>query len=138
MASVNKSIIVGNLGADPELRYTPSGQAVCDFRIATSESFKTKAGEERTVTEWHSVVVWGKQAENCSKYLSKGRQVYVEGKLRTRSWERDGQKHYKTEIIAQIVQFLGSAPKKAEATEAPQVSEVPDAVAEESLEAHLG
>jgi len=115
MASVNKCILIGNLGADPELRYTPGGQAVCDLRLATSDTFTTKAGEKRTVTEWHKVVVWGKQAENCSKYLSKGRQTYVEGRIKTRTWEdREGVKHYFTEIVAQVVQFLGAAPKKEE------------------------
>jgi single-strand DNA-binding protein len=112
MASVNKVILVGNLGNDPELRYTPGGQAVCDLRIATTESFTGRDGEKKENTEWHSVVVWGKQAENCSKYLSKGRQAYVEGRLRTRTWDdkETGKKNYKTEIVAQIVQFLGGAP----------------------------
>ena len=112
MASVNKVILVGNLGNDPELRYTPGGQAVCDLRIATTESFTGRDGEKKENTEWHTVVVWGKQAENCSKYLSKGRQAYVEGRLRTRTWDdkETGKKNYKTEIVAQIVQFLGGAP----------------------------
>src|SRR5512137_41597 len=116
MASVNKVILVGNLGNDPELRYTPGGQAVCDLRIATTESFTGRDGEKKENTEWHTVVVWSKQAENCSKYLSKGRQVYVEGRLRTRSWDdKDtGKKNYKTEIVAQIVQFLGSAGERGE------------------------
>jgi single-strand DNA-binding protein len=116
MASVNKVILVGNLGNDPELRYTPGGQAVCDLRIATTESFTNKAGEKQENTEWHTVVVWNKQAENCSKYLSKGRQVYVEGRLRTRTWDdkETGKKNYKTEIVAQIVQFLGGAGDRGE------------------------
>jgi single-strand DNA-binding protein len=116
MASVNKVILVGNLGNDPELRYTPGGQAVCDLRIATTESFTNKAGEKQENTEWHTVVVWNKQAENCSKYLSKGRQVYVEGRLRTRNWDdkETGKKQYKTEIVAQIVQFLGGAGERGE------------------------
>jgi single-strand DNA-binding protein len=108
MASINKVIVIGNLGADPELRYTPGGQAVCDLRIATTEQWTDKSGERKEQTEWHRVVVWGKQAENCSQYLAKGRQVYVEGRLRTRQWEdKDGQKRYTTEIVAQTVQFLG-------------------------------
>ena len=109
MASVNKVILVGNLGNDPELRYTPGGQAVCDLRIATTDSFTGRDGEKKENTEWHTVVVWSKQAENCSKYLSKGRQVYVEGRLRTRTWDdkETGKKQYKTEIVAQVVQFLG-------------------------------
>lgn len=107
MASVNKAIIVGNLGADPELRHTPSGQAVCELRVATSSSW-TKNGEKHEQTEWHRVVVWGKQAEAAAKYLGKGRQVYVEGRIQTRSWDdKDGNKKYMTEIIASDVQFLG-------------------------------
>jgi single-strand DNA-binding protein len=108
MASVNKVILVGNLGKDPELRYTPGGQPVCDLRIATTDSYSGKDGERKETTEWHTVVVWGKQAENCSQYLSKGRQVYVEGRLRTRSWDdKEGKKRYATEIVANTVQFLG-------------------------------
>src|ERR1051325_4567792 len=108
MASINKVIVIGNLGADPELRYTPGGQAVCDLRVATTEQWTDKSGERKEQTEWHRVVVWGKQAENCSQYLSKGRQVYVEGRLRTRQWDdKDGNKRYTTEIVAQTVQFLG-------------------------------
>lgn len=104
---VNKAIIIGNLGADPELRYTQSGQAVANFRIATNERWTDKEGATQERTEWHRVVVWGRQAENCEKYLSKGRQVYVEGRMQTRDWEdRDGNKRYTTEIVAQTVQFL--------------------------------
>ena len=108
-ASVNKVILVGRLGADPEIRYTPNGQAVATLRLATNEwSGSGESREERT--EWHRVVVWGKLAERCSEYLKKGRQVYAEGRLRTRSWEdRDGNKRYTTEIVANTVQFLGSA-----------------------------
>ena len=105
--AVNKVIIVGNLGADPELRYTQGGQAVANFRVATNEKWTNKEGEGQERTEWHRIVVWGRQAENCEKYLSKGRQVYVEGRLQTREWEdRDGNKRYTTEIVAQNVQFL--------------------------------
>ena len=109
MASgVNKVILVGNLGNDPELRSTPSGASVCEFRVATNESWTDRNGQRQDRTEWHRVVVWGKRAEICSKYLSKGRQVYLEGRLRTRSWEdKDGNKRYTTEIIANDVQFLG-------------------------------
>ena len=110
MAGINKVIIVGNLGKDPELRHTPQGQAVCNFSIATSESWNDKAGQKQERTEWHRVVVWGKLGELCSKYLQKGRQVYVEGKLQTRAWDdKDGQKRYTTEVVANTVQFLGSA-----------------------------
>ncbi len=105
---VNTVILVGNLGADPDMRYTPSGQGVCELRLATSESWNDKNGQRQERTEWHRVVVWGKRAEICSKYLSKGRQVYVEGRIQTRSYDdKDGNKRYITEIIAADVQFLG-------------------------------
>jgi single-strand DNA-binding protein len=107
-ASVNKAIILGNLGAKPELKYLPSGQAVCEIRIATNERFKDKGGAEQERTEWHRVVAWGKTAEHCAKYLDKGRSVYVEGRIQTRSWDdKDGNKKYATEIVANTVQFLG-------------------------------
>src|SRR5690606_30979138 len=109
MASgVNKVILVGHLGADPELRYTQSCSGVCGLRVATNESWTDRSGQRQERTERHRVAGWGKQAENCSKCLSKGRQVYVEGRLRTRSWDdRDGNKRYTTEIIANDIQFLG-------------------------------
>jgi len=108
MGSVNKVILVGNLGADPELKYTPSSRAVSNFRIATTEVFKDKAGQRQEKTEWHRITVWGDQAENCAKYLQKGRSVYVEGRLQTRSYEKDGQKHYATDVVAERVVFLGA------------------------------
>ena len=105
---VNKVILVGYLGADPDMRYTPSGQGVCELRLATSESWNDKNGQRQERTEWHRVVVWGKRAEVCSKYLSKGRQVYVEGRIQTRTYDdKEGVKKYMTEIIAADVQFLG-------------------------------
>jgi single-strand DNA-binding protein len=105
---VNKVILVGNLGSDPELKHTPGGDAVCEFSIATNESWTDKAGQKQERTEWHSIVVWGKRGEVSAKYLSKGRQCYIEGRLRTRSWEdKEGNKRYKTEIVASDVQFLG-------------------------------
>ena len=105
---VNKVILVGNLGADPDMRYTPSGAGVCELRLATNESWTDKTGQKQERTEWHRIVVWGKRGEVCGKYLSKGRQVFVEGRLRTRSWEdKDNNKRYTTEIIANDVQFLG-------------------------------
>jgi single-strand DNA-binding protein len=109
MASgVNKVILVGNLGADPEMRYTKGGAGVCELRLATNESWTDKNGQKQDRTEWHRIVVWGKRAELCAKYLSKGRQVYVEGRLQTRSWDdKDGNKRYTTEIIANDIQFLG-------------------------------
>jgi single-strand DNA-binding protein len=108
MGSVNKVILVGNLGADPELKYTPSNRALCNLRIATTDVFKDKSGQRQEKTEWHRVTVWGDQAENCSKYLAKGRSVYVEGRLQTRSYDKEGQKHYATDIVADRVVFLGS------------------------------
>ncbi len=105
---VNKVILVGNLGSDPEMRYTPSGQGVCEFRVATNESWNDKNGQRQERTEWHRIVVWGKRAEVCSKYLSKGRSVYVEGRIQTRTYDdKEGNKRYITEIVAQDVQFLG-------------------------------
>ena len=105
---VNKVILIGNLGADPELRYTSGGSAVADLRLATSRKYTTKDGTAKEDTQWHRIVVWGKQAEHCKEYLSKGRQVYVEGRLQTRQWEdRDGNKRYTTEVVAERVQFLG-------------------------------
>jgi single-strand DNA-binding protein len=108
MASINKVILIGNLGADPELRYTSAGTPVADLRLATSRKFKSRDGGLQEDTQWHRVVVWSKQAENCKEYLSKGSQVYVEGRLQTRQWEdRDGNKRYTTEVVAETVQFLG-------------------------------
>ena len=108
MASVNKVILVGNLGRDPELRYTQGGQAVANFSIATSENFNNREGQRQERTEWHRIVVWGKTAENCAQYLSKGRSVYLEGRLQTREWEnKEGQKQRTTEVVANTVQFLG-------------------------------
>ncbi len=108
MASVNRVILVGNLGRDPELRYIQSGQAVANFSVATNEKWRDKEGNNQERTEWHRIVVWGKSAENCAQYLVKGRSVYIEGKLQTREWEdREGNKRTTTEIVAQTVQFLG-------------------------------
>lgn len=105
---VNKVILVGNLGANPEVRYTQSGQTVANLRIATTERWTDKSGQKQEATEWHRVVVWGRQAEIVSQYLTKGRQVYVEGRIRTRQWQdQSGQKRYSTEIVAQNVQMLG-------------------------------
>src|ERR671918_2561807 len=105
---VNKVILIGNLGSAPEVRFTPGGQAVANFRIATSESWTDKSGQKQERTEWHRIVVWGKLAELCGEYLSKGRQVYVEGRLQTRQWDdRDGNKKYTTEVVASQITFLG-------------------------------
>src|SRR5271166_4817844 len=109
MSGVNKVIVVGRLGGDPEVRYTPGGQAVAKLSVATSENWKDKEGQKQERTEWHRVVVWGKMAEVVGEHLTKGRQVYVEGRLQTRSWDDkvSGQKRYATEIVANTVQFLG-------------------------------
>ncbi|MES3036335.1 MAG: single-stranded DNA-binding protein [Bdellovibrionota bacterium] len=110
MSGINKVMIMGRLGADPELKTVGQGQTVARLNIATSENWTDKNGQKQERTEWHRVVVWGKQAENCGRYLSKGRQVFVEGKLQTRSWEdQQGQKKYSTEIVASAVQFIGGA-----------------------------
>jgi single-strand DNA-binding protein len=108
--SVNKVILVGNLGRDPEVRRLNNGSSVVNLRIATSESWRDKnSGERQERTEWHNVVVWGKQAETCGQYLSKGRQVFLEGSIRSRQYDdKDGSKRYITEVIAQRVQFLGN------------------------------
>lgn len=109
MASgVNKAILIGNLGADPEVRVTPSGMSVANFRIATNESWTDKSGQKQERTEWHRIVAWGKLAEVCGEYLKKGRQAYVEGRLQTREWaDKEGKKNYTTEVVATTVQFLG-------------------------------
>ncbi len=109
MAGVNKVIVVGRLGADPEVKNISPEQTVARLSVATSESWNDRNGQKQERTEWHRIVVWGKLAELCGKYLSKGRQVYLEGKLQTRSWEDDqGVKKYTTEIVANTVQFLGA------------------------------
>lgn len=116
MGSVNKVILVGNLGADPELKYTPASKAVCNLRIATTETWNDKkGGGKQEKTEWHRVTVWGDTAENCGKYLAKGRSVYIEGKLQTRSYDKDGQKHYATEVVADRVVFLGGGEERSSA-----------------------
>lgn len=109
MASLNRVVIMGNLGQDPELRYTQSQTPVCTLSVATTDYRTGADGQRQEQTEWHRVVVWSKQAENCAKYLAKGRSVLVEGRLATRSWEdqKTGQKRYVTEIIANNVQFIG-------------------------------
>ncbi len=108
MFGINRVILIGNLGADPEVRSTANQQSVTQFNLATSESWVNRKGERQEKTEWHRIVVWGKLAETCAKYLTKGRQVFVDGRLQTRSWETDqGQKRFTTEVIANQVLFLG-------------------------------
>ena len=107
--AVNKVILVGRLGQNPEVRYTPAGSAVANFSIATNEAWTDKSGQKQERTEWHKIVTWGKTAELCGQYLAKGRQVYVEGRLQTRQWQdKEGQTRYTTEVQAQTVQFLGA------------------------------
>jgi single-strand DNA-binding protein len=106
---VNKVILVGNLGKDPEVRFTPNGRALAKFPVATSERWTDQQGQKQERTEWHNVVVWGKQAETCGQYLAKGRQVFIEGSIRSRQYDdKDGNKRYMTEIVARDVRFLGS------------------------------
>ena len=131
---VNKSIIIGFLGSDPELRHTAAGASVCNLRVATNERWTDKAGQKQEHTEWHRVTVWGARAQAAAKYLEKGRQVYVEGRLRTRQWEdKDGVTRYTTEIVATDIQFLGSASKSKPAgkgSDAPQPADADDFEAE--------
>lgn len=108
MSGINKVIIIGRLGQDPEMKAVGQGSTVTRLNVATSENWVDKNGQKQERTEWHRITVWGKLAEICGKYLSKGRQVYVEGKLQTRSWEDNGQKKYATDIVASTVQFLGA------------------------------
>ncbi|MDH3627844.1 MAG: single-stranded DNA-binding protein [Acidobacteriota bacterium] len=116
MASINKVILIGNLGKDPEIRYTTGGTPVANFTMATTERWSDPSGEKKEKTEWHRIVVWAKQAEFVGEYLKKGRQVYIEGSLQTREWtDRDGNKRYTTEVRAQRVQALGARPDGARA-----------------------
>ncbi len=108
MASVNKVILVGNLGRDPEVRYMPNGEAVANFSIATTENWKDKSGVKQEKTEWHNIVMYRRLAEIAGEYLKKGRPVYIEGRLQTRKWEKDGVTRYSTEIIGDQMQMLGS------------------------------
>jgi single-strand DNA-binding protein len=121
MASVNKVILIGNLGADPETRYLPSGDAVTNIRIATTENWKDKSGERQEHTEWHRVAFFGKTAEIAGEYLKKGSPVYVEGRIRTRKWQdKEGQERYSTEIVADRMQLLGGRGGGAEAMSSPR------------------
>jgi single-strand DNA-binding protein len=112
---VNKVILIGNLGRDPEVRFTPNGRAMAKLAVATSERWTDQQGQRQERTEWHNVVVWGKQAETCGQYLAKGRQVFVEGSIRTRSYDdKDGNKRYVTEVVARDVRFLGGGGRGAQ------------------------
>jgi len=120
MASVNKVIVLGNLGKDPDLRHLPNGDAVCNFSLATTESWKDKEGNKQDKTEWHNVVIFRKLAEIAGNYLKKGRPVYIEGRLQTRKWQdKEGKDRYTTEIVADQMQMLGSR------DEAKEVSKIP-------------
>lgn len=133
MASVNKVIILGNLGADPEVRYTSSGTKVVSLRVATTDVIGTGENREER-TEWHRITVWGKQADQCGNYLKKGRTVYIEGRLQTRSYDdKDGIKRYSTDIVAQTVKFIGPGDRsegngggRPERSEAPRSSQAPE------------
>ena len=128
MASVNKVILIGNLGRDPEVRFTQGGTPVANFTMATTERWNDPSGEKKEKTEWHRIVVWGKQAEIAGEYLRKGRPVYIEGSLQTREWvDRDGNKRYTTEVRAQRLQLLGRAEDRAGA---PAAASSPEEVGE--------
>ncbi len=116
MPSLNKVLIIGNVGGEPEMRFSPDGKPVTSFRVATNRVYTTPEGERKQETEWFTVVAWGKLAEQCNQFLSKGRLVYAEGRLRTRTWDdQSGQRHYRTEIIANRVSFLDrQAPSASE------------------------
>lgn len=105
--SVNKAIILGRLGKDPEIRYLTDGRATCSFSVATSERWKDKGGQQQERTEWHEIVAYERLAEICSEFLHKGREVYIEGRIRSRSWEKEGVKHYKTEIVVRELALIG-------------------------------
>ena len=123
--SVNKAILIGRLGKDPELRYTPSGKAVASFSLATNERWTGQDGQKQEDTTWHNIVVWGRQGETAKEYLAKGKQVYIEGRISNRSYDdKDGNKRYISEIVAQNIQFLGSRGDQRPAAES---SEKPDA-----------
>lgn len=118
--SVNKAILVGRLGKDPETRYTAAGQAVCNFSVATDESWKARSGEKQRRTEWHRIVAWGKLAEIIQQYCKKGMQVYIEGRIQSRQWDdREGIKRYTTEIVASVLRMLGSKGDNGRADDPP-------------------
>lgn len=126
MRGVNKVIVLGNLGRDPETKYLPSGDAVTTFSVATSEKWKDKSGNDKEVTEWHNIVCFKRLAEIAAEYLRKGSKVYLEGQLRTQSWEKDGTKHYKTEIVARELQMLDGKQEQRPQADARQQFDTPD------------
>jgi len=126
--TVNRVILVGKLGQDPETKCMANGDCICSFSLATSETWKDKqTGEKKERTEWHRISAWRQLGEFCGKYLTKGKQVYLEGKLQTRSWDKDGQKHYTTEILASEVKFVGGATQQERQEPKQQYSEPPAA-----------
>lgn len=135
--TVNKVILIGRLGADPEIRYTPGGRAVTNFRIATNESWKDKDGQQQERTEWHNIVLWDKQAEISAEYLKKGSHVYIEGRLQTRTWEgQDGAQRRTTEIVSQRMQMLdkkGAQPSEPPIPEEPSMDSGPDLSGDDDL-----
>jgi len=128
MASLNKVMIIGNVGSEPEMRFTPNGKPVTSFRVATNRVYNTPDGERREETEWFTVVAWNRLAEQCNQFLNKGRLVYAEGRLRTHTWESpDGQKHYRTEVVANRVSFLDrreAAPLPEDKTDETEIGEL--------------
>jgi single-strand DNA-binding protein len=128
MASVNKVILLGNLGRDPEVRFTQGGTPVANFTMATTDRWSDPSGEKKEKTEWHRIVVWGKQAEIAGEYLRKGRPVFIEGSLQTREWtDRDGNKRYTTEVRAQRLQLLGRPDDRGSSVGSPPAEEAPEA-----------
>jgi single-strand DNA-binding protein len=133
MAGVNKVILIGNLGKDPELRYTPNGQPVASFSLATTERWNDKNNQKQEKTEWHNIVVWGKLAELVNQYLKKGRSAYIEGRITNRSWDdRDGNKKYRTEIVANQIQFLSGNQGGGDASAITEPAQVSDAQFDQS------
>jgi single-strand DNA-binding protein len=131
--SVNKAILIGRLGQDPDLRYTPSGRAVCSFPLATSERWTGQDGQKNESTTWHNIVAWGKQAEVIKEYLRKGREVYIEGRIDNRSYEdKEGIKRYRSEVIVQNFQFIGSRSDQDTSSSAPPAEEQVPAPSETS------
>lgn len=136
MASINKVILIGRLGGAPELRYTANGKAVASFKVATNEQWTGKDGEKEERTEWHRIVAWGRLGEICGEYLKKGTQVYLEGRIQTRSWEdKEGVKRYTTEIVAQTMQMLSPSTKAgtASSTDEKFPSEEPISIPEDDI-----
>ena len=135
--TVNKVILIGRLGADPEIRYTPSGRAVTNYRIATNESWKDKEGQQQERTEWHNIVLWDKQAEISAEYLKKGSLIYIEGRLQTRTWEgQDGAQRRTTEVVGQRMQMLdsrGSRPSEPAVPEEPPMDSGPNLGGDDNL-----